>query len=114
MEFIGDKKSGLPAPLLRNIEIPAPVKTFNEIIRMVETGYVKAGLVHADLSEYNIMWNGRPVFIDVSQSVLTGHNYALKYLFRDIQNITNYFTKLGVDTEDPVVIVEHIVAAGEE
>ena len=114
MEFIGDKKSGLPAPLLRNVEIPAPVKTFNEVIRMVETGYVKAGLVHADLSEYNILWLGKPVFIDVSQSVLTGHDYALKYLFRDIQNITNYFTKLGVGTEDPVVIVEHIVTAGEE
>ncbi|MFW9962338.1 MAG: serine protein kinase RIO [Candidatus Sifarchaeia archaeon] len=114
MEFIGDKKTNLPAPLLKNIEIPSPVKTFNEIIRMIEKGYTKAGLVHADLSEYNILWLRKPVFIDVSQAVLTVHEYAKKYLFRDIQNITNYFTKLGVDTEDPEVIAKYIVTVGEE
>ncbi len=114
MEFIGDIKSNLPAPLIKNIEIPSPVKTFNEIIRMIETGYTKAGLVHADLSEYNILWLKKPVFIDVSQAVLTAHDNAKKYLFRDIQNITNYFTKLGVDTEDPEVIARHIVKVGEQ
>ncbi len=114
MEFIGNTKRNLPAPLLKNVKIPSPVRTFNEIIRMIENGYTKAGLVHADLSEYNILWLRRPVFIDVSQSVLIGHDYAEKYLFRDIQNITTYFTKLGVDTEDPQVITEHIVAVGEK
>jgi serine/threonine-protein kinase RIO1 len=44
---------------------------------------------------------------------LIGHDYAKKYLFRDIQNITNYFTKLGVDTEEPEVITKHIVTVGE-
>ncbi len=114
MEFIGDTKRNLPAPLLKNVEIPSPVRTFNEITRMIENGYTKAGLVHADLSEYNILWLRRPVFIDVSQSVLIGHDYAEKYLFRDIQNMTTYFTKLGVDTEDPQVITEYIVAVGEK
>jgi RIO kinase 1 len=114
MEFIGDLKSSLPAPLMKNVDIPSPVKTFNEIIRMIEKGYTKAGLVHADLSEYNILWLKRPIFIDVSQAVLIGHDHAKKYLFRDIQNITNYFTKLGVDTEDPEVITKHIVKVGEQ
>ena len=114
MEFIGDTKSNLPAPLIKNVEIPSPVKTFNEIIRMIETGYTKAGLVHADLSEYNILWLRKPVFIDVSQAVLIAHENAKKYLFRDIQNITNYFTKLGVDTEEPEVIARHIVTVGEQ
>ncbi len=114
MEFIGDMKNNLPAPLLKNTNIPSPVKTFNEIIRMVEKGYTKAGLVHADLSEYNILWLGKPVFIDVSQSVLISHEYAEKYLFRDIQNITSYFTKLGVDAENPEVISKHIVSVGEK
>ena len=113
MEFIGDIKSNLPAPLIKNVEIPSPVKTFNQIIRMIETGYTKAGLVHADLSEYNILWLGKPVIIDVSQAVLISHDNAKKYLFRDIQNIINYFTKLGVDSENPEVIARHIVKAGE-
>ncbi|MFW9805437.1 MAG: serine protein kinase RIO [Candidatus Thorarchaeota archaeon] len=114
MEFIGDIKTNLPAPLIKNIDIPSPVKTFNEIIGMIEKGYIKSGLVHADLSEYNILWLKKPIIIDVSQAVLIGHDYAKKYLFRDIQNITNYFSKLGVATEDPKVIANHIITVGEK
>ncbi len=114
MEFIGDSENSLAAPLLKNVEIPDPVKTFNEIIRMILKGYTKAGLVHADLSEYNILWSDGPVFIDVSQSVLLAHDNAKKYLFRDIQNIVRFFKKLGVETDKPEVIARYIVAAGEK
>ncbi|MBN2228049.1 MAG: serine protein kinase RIO [Candidatus Thorarchaeota archaeon] len=112
MEFIGDVEQTLPAPLLKNVEIPSPVDTFNEIIDMIERGYTKAELVHADLSEYNILWDNGPVFIDVSQSVLLTHGNAKKYLLRDIQNITHFFTKLGVATEDPENIARQIIAEG--
>ena len=114
MEFIGDVEQALPAPLLKNVEIPDPVKTFNEIIGMIQKGYTKAGLVHADLSEYNILWFDGPVLIDVSQAVLLAHDFAKKYLFRDIQNIINFFKKLGVETEDPEDIARYIVKAGEK
>ncbi len=114
MEFIGEMVDGRPAPLLRQIDIPSPVDTFNQIIDMIATGYEKAELVHADLSEYNILWYGEPVFIDVSQAVLKTHDNASRYLYRDIQNITNYFRKLGVVTEDPKVIANHILSLGSE
>ena len=114
MEFIGDTKENIAAPLLRHVDIPSPVDTFDEIISMVEDGYTKAGLVHADLSEFNILWCDGPVFIDVSQSVLITHDYAKKYLLRDIQNIINFFKKLGVETEDPEEIARYIVKAGEK
>ncbi|TFG29328.1 serine protein kinase RIO [Candidatus Thorarchaeota archaeon] len=114
MEFIGDVKESIAAPLLKQAEIPSPVDTFNEIIDMIETAYTKAGLVHADLSEFNILWNDEPVFIDVSQAVLTTHDNAKKYLFRDIQNITFFFKKLDVETEDPEVIANYIISAGED
>ncbi|MHA2026487.1 MAG: serine protein kinase RIO [Candidatus Thorarchaeota archaeon] len=114
MEFIGDVESNLPAPLIKNVEIPSPVKVFNEIIDMIETGYTEAGLVHADLSEFNILWLGKPIIIDVSQAVLIGHDYAKKYLLRDIQNVCNYFKKLGVNTEEPEIIAKHIVSVGEK
>jgi RIO kinase 1 len=114
MEFIGTDDQTIAAPLLKNVEIPSPVKTFNEIIGVIEKGYTKAGLVHADLSEYNILWFDGPVIIDVSQAVLLAHDYAKKYLFRDIQNIINYFKKLGVETESPEEIARYIVAAGEK
>jgi RIO kinase 1 len=114
MEFIGDNEQSLAAPLLKNIEIPDPVKTFDKIIGMIQKGYTKAGLVHADLSEYNILWSDGPIFIDVSQAVLLEHDNAKKYLFRDIQNIINFFKKLDVETEKPEVIARYIVAAGEK
>jgi RIO kinase 1 len=114
MEFIGDTESNLPAPLIKNVEIPYPVKVYNEIMHIIEIGYTKAGLVHADLSEFNILWMGKPIIIDVSQAVLVNHDYAKKYLLRDIQNVTNYFRKLGVSTEVPEVIARHIVSVGDE
>ena len=113
MEFIGDTETGLPAPLLKNVQIPSPLDTYNEILEMIEQGYKKAGLVHADLSEYNILWNDGPVFIDVSQSVLSTHDNASKYLYRDIKNITQFFRKLGIEPEDPKVIMKHLLDSGE-
>lgn len=113
MEFIGDSKQSIAAPLLKNVEISSPVATFNKIIGMIENGYTKAGLVHADLSEYNILWADGPVFIDVSQAVLITHQNAKKYLFRDIQNIIHFFKKLGVEAQEPEVIARYIISAGE-
>ncbi|MFW9944752.1 MAG: serine protein kinase RIO [Candidatus Sifarchaeia archaeon] len=114
MEFIGDPKSSISAPMIKNVEIPSPVKTFNQILRMITVGYTEAGLVHADLSEYNILWFKGPVIIDVSQAVLKTHDNAKRYLIRDIQNIKSFFRKLGVASENPEKIAEHILASGEE
>ncbi|MBD3158598.1 MAG: serine protein kinase RIO [Candidatus Lokiarchaeota archaeon] len=114
MEFIGDDEEGLQAPLLKDIEIPEPDKIFNEIMDMVLCGYRDAEIVHADLSEFNIMWYGGPVLIDVSQAVLKAHPHAKEFLFRDIENLARYFGRLGVETEDPVTMVEEIVSSGGE
>lgn len=52
--------------------------------------YDKANLVHADLSEYNILWhNELCYFIDVSQSVEPSHENAFYFLHRDCCNIIN-------------------------
>ncbi|NWF96398.1 MAG: serine protein kinase RIO [Candidatus Thorarchaeota archaeon] len=113
MEFIGDSSSGNAAPLLRDTRLESPAEVFDEIISMVEIGYREAGLVHADLSEYNILWSNGPVFIDVSQSVLRTHEHARQFLLRDIQNVIAYFKKLGVETDNPQLIVDSIVNSGE-
>lgn len=50
----------------------------------------KANLIHADLSEYNILWyNSKCYLIDVSQSVEPQHENAFYFLMRDCQNIIN-------------------------
>ncbi len=62
--------------------------------------YQKAELVHADLSEYNIMiWKGKPIIFDISQAVLVKHPMADTFLRRDLENLNNYFRKLGVEVK---------------
>ena len=110
MDFVGDVAQGIPAPLLKDVLLNNPADVFDEIIGMIEIGVRNANLVHADLSEYNILWHDAPFFIDVSQAVLTEHPRSREYLFRDIQNVTNYFRRLGVETEDPRVIFDYILS----
>lgn len=59
--------------------------------------YQKCKLIHADLSEYNMLWHDNKVwFIDVSQSVEPFHPHALEFLYRDCTNVVEFFTKCGV------------------
>ena len=104
MEFIG--KNGIRAPLLKEaVERGELEKTdeaerlFWDIVENIKIMYRRAGLVHADLSEYNIMlWNDKPYIIDVSQAVRIDHPHAHSFLYRDIYNIVKFFSEdLGLD-----------------
>ncbi len=92
MEFVG--KNGTRAPLLRETTLNDPKKVFRLLLTYLKRLYQKADLVHADLSEYNIMiWKGRPVIFDVAQSVLTKHPMADRFLRRDLENLHKYFKR---------------------
>ena len=55
-------------------------------------------LVHADLSEYNILWKDNiPWIIDVGQGVTSRHPSANEFLVRDVTRITNWINKQGFD-----------------
>jgi len=55
-------------------------------------------LVHADLSEYNILYHDHNIFIiDVAQAVEDDHPNAIYFLKRDCNNINNFFARNGVD-----------------
>jgi RIO kinase 1 len=59
--------------------------------------YQKAKLVHGDLSEYNIMmWKGKIVIFDMSQSVSIQHPMADFMLIRDLTNLNRFFSRLNV------------------
>ncbi|UCD92431.1 MAG: serine protein kinase RIO [Methanobacteriota archaeon] len=95
---------GLPAPLLKEVRVSAPTKVYRNVVenmRLIE----ESGLVHGDLSEYNIlMRDGEPVIIDVGQAVTLDHPLAEEWFMRDVTNITNYFTRIGVQTDPEKVI----------
>ena len=96
MELIG--KDGVSAPSLKE-QVPVdPEKTYRFLLKHVETLYRKADLVHGDLSEYNVMvWRGKPVVFDVSQSVPTSHPLAKFLLERDLANLNRFFSRFGVN-----------------
>ena len=59
--------------------------------------YQTCNLIHADLSEYNMLWyENRVWLIDVSQSVEPFHPQALEFLYRDCTNVVEFFRKQGV------------------
>lgn len=90
MSFIGrDRK---PAPKLKDV-ILKPEKwqsVYNEIVDAMHKLYNVGHMIHADLSEYNILWwENKCWFIDVSQSVQPNHPSGLEFLLRDCSNIAN-------------------------
>jgi len=99
MSFIG--VDGIPAPLLREVDPEDPEGFYNQLLEEARLLYTKGGLVHGDLSEYNIMvWEEAPVIFDVSQALLHEHPLAEPLLKRDIGNVNTYFRRLGVDVID--------------
>lgn len=92
MEFIG--AGGSPAPTLSQVGLEGledPDEVFWEVLRNMERAYALAGLVHADLSEFNILYNGGIVIIDWGSAVKRGHPKAEEYLVRDLGNVVRFF-----------------------
>lgn len=104
MSFIG--KDQQPAPKLKDAVLSARQLqlAYEQCVQMMCTMYQKCKLIHADLSEYNMLWHDNKVwFIDVSQSVEPMHPHALEFLYRDCTNVVEFFTKCRV----PDVVAAH-------
>ena len=93
MEFLGD--NGVPAPRLIDVKLRNPEKTYKQILEDMEK-LTKAGLVHGDLSAYNILFLDKPYMIDLSHSISVNSAIAIDLLTRDIENINSHFSKLGI------------------
>ena len=101
MDFIGT--DGWPSPKLKDVVLTSskPRKLYRECVETMWKLYNKCKLVHADLSEYNMLYHdGSIVIIDVSQAVEHDHPMALEFLRKDCTNITEFFKKneVGVMT----------------
>ncbi len=92
MEYIGDEDVALKV----KDDYPTDPKAFLDEILENMTKLTKAGLVHGDLSVFNILnWNQRAVFIDFSQSMPAKAMGSDQLLERDVKNVLNYFEKRG-------------------
>ncbi|KAI4180355.1 MAG: hypothetical protein L6R41_007285 [Letrouitia leprolyta] len=104
MEFLGDRK-GTPAPRLKDVELVGAdteerwKQLYLQLLGYMRILYQTCRLVHADLSEYNILYHEDKLWlIDVGQSVEHDHPRSLEFLRMDITNVTDFFTRKGVDT----------------
>jgi RIO kinase 1 len=97
MDLVTDA-DGHPAPRLNDIELSAEqalefhARLLNQVVRML-----CAGIIHGDLSEYNILvGSDGPVIIDLPQAVdAAGNSNASAMLERDVANLANYFSRFA-------------------
>src|SRR5213592_983084 len=96
MAYIGDEST--PAPSLREVALESPAAVYQDVVANLRA-IRKSRLVHADMSEYNLLWwQDRVVVIDVGQAVPLDHPHAEEWFRRDVANIARFFKRLRVDT----------------
>lgn len=96
-EMIGDEEPALPMKDTR----PAHPSEFLELIIADMKKLYQKGLIHGDLSSFNILnWNEVPYFIDFSQATMLKTPNSQELLVRDIKNIVQFFRKLRVKVEE--------------
>jgi RIO kinase 1 len=92
MDFLGE--NSIPAPRLRDANIDDWRPIYDQTLLLIRRLYQRSKLVHADLSEYNLLWHRNEIWIiDVSQSVEHDHPMALDFLRRDCSIMNDFFDK---------------------
>jgi RIO kinase 1 len=96
MEYLGhDERS----KRLGEVRVENP-ETAYEVVREYMRRLYDAGLVHGDLSEYNvIVHDDQLYFIDLGQAVTVHHPNAGEFLDRDCRNVASFFARQGMDVD---------------
>ncbi|KAK8064668.1 putative extragenic suppressor of the bimD6 mutation [Apiospora phragmitis] len=117
MELLGDRR-GYAYPRLRDAAISSEDaeevwrSLYIQLLGIMRRMYQVCKLVHADLSEYNILYNDRQLYvIDVSQSVEHDHPRSLEFLRMDIKNTGDFFRREGVDTLSDRAVFDFVTAS---
>ena len=94
MELLGDDEHVAPRLCDVRLSKDEAQKAFKQIIDSVIM-FWNDGIVHADLSEYNVLWwNNKPYIIDFPQAIdRRTHPHPHEILDRDLHNITKFFSK---------------------
>jgi RIO kinase 1 len=112
MELIGDAASVAPRLAQARLFGPAVADAWEQLLDSLRA-LTAAGLVHADLSPYNLLWwRDRLVIIDVPQAVEFATNpEAPDLLHRDLENVAAWFTRRGLDVDLEATFAELLARA---
>ena len=97
MELVTDA-NGDAAPRLNDVVLtPEQAREYHQILITQVVRMLCAGIVHGDLSEYNVLVGTEgPVIIDLPQAIdAAGNNNARSMFERDIDNLANYFGRFA-------------------
>jgi serine/threonine-protein kinase RIO1 len=98
MSFLGNE--GWPAPQLREAPIKSArewARVYRQVVAIMSAMYKWTHLVHADLSEYNLLyWQKQVYVLDLGQAVDTSHPMSRQFLENDVRNVTSFFVRKGV------------------
>ncbi|CAM9275634.1 unnamed protein product [Ectocarpus sp. 12 AP-2014] len=112
LSFIG--KDHWPAPQLREIDLSKANwrRCYAQVLELARLMFLKCHLVHADLSEYNVLYHEKVCHvIDVGQAVDTGHPKARELLRRDMSVVESFFRRKGVTGCLEAAVAERFVVA---
>lgn len=105
MQYLGD--GDVPAPRLSDVrlgreEADSAFRQTGEILNRL----TRLGLVHGDLSTYNLLWHeGKVWLIDVPQVVeLSVGRAAEELLERDTRSLVTSFRRLGIEADAGVLL----------
>lgn len=103
MEFIGDEAGAAPRLIDAELDPSDAPRALEAVLRTMK-GFLEVGVVHSDLSAYNILWwKGKPYIIDFPQTIDTRQNpNAGKFLKRDVENVAGYFSRYQPIDSDAV------------
>jgi len=101
MQFIGDDERTGPRLVDARLTRQEAEPIFEQILDNIDL-FAREGIVHGDLSAYNVLvWQGKAWIIDFPQAAAISLNpHAIDLLERDLFNVCNYFRKFGL-IKDP-------------
>jgi RIO kinase 1 len=97
MELVADEH-GDAAPRLNDVTFtPEQARAHHATLMIEVVRMLCAGIVHGDLSEFNILLGADgPVIIDLPQAIdAAGNNHAMRMLLRDVDNLRGFFGRFA-------------------
>jgi RIO kinase 2 len=81
--------------LSNRLELVSPEKALRKIMETMRDAYTKGGMIHGDMSEYNVLTDGKEVWlIDWPQWVSSRHPNAGDLLRRDVSTLVRFFARV--------------------
>ena len=102
MEYLGGEAQR--AKRLSEVDVENPETAF-EVVREYMRRLYAAGLIHGDLSEYNLVVHGGELcLLDLGQAVTIHHPNSRAFLERDCHNVAAFFGRQGFAVDEDALL----------